>query len=497
VRSGAITAFAGVEDAWELRQRGGGGGGGGAAHNSFHALRADAEGGWHDVEEEAAKAAIAGGARKAARGVRDNVTDEDRAHWAAARFFPPQRDGGEDAARSATPLWERAGASAADASDENDNERSIPGDGAWWDAHARPALLLIAYNRPRYLAETLRSLAGVSRLRSVAVFVSQDGDDAGVAAVADAFGGVPMPESAERAEEEDEEDAAAVASLLKEVLRPGDAGSLAPPHTSRFARWRHPRAADSPSRRPAAARPPPAHIALAAHYRWALDAAFGAEHDGHNASHVIIAEDDMLFSPDFITLFAATAPLLAADASLWCVSSWNDNGATGLLADVAALRRTSFFPGLGWMLTRHLWAELAPRWPGGNWDHWMRSDDVARGRECVVPQVPRTLNIGRRGANMQAWLYDKRLAGMGYAASDVASFGDVSYLLRSRYAARLGAAVRDAPRIAWAGRSREELTDDARAASKQAGLAPPAALLLYVSEQYERLAALFGAPYSG
>ena len=41
---------------------------------------------------------------------------------------------------------------------------------------------------------------------------------------------------------------------------------------------------------------------------------------------MIIIEDDMLFSPDFLTLFAATAPLLELDPSLWCVSSWNDNG---------------------------------------------------------------------------------------------------------------------------------------------------------------------------
>ena len=27
------------------------------------------------------------------------------------------------------------------------------------------------------------------------------------------------------------------------------------------------------------------------------------------------------------------------------------------------LYRTDFFPGLGWMLTKDLWAELKPKWP--------------------------------------------------------------------------------------------------------------------------------------
>ena len=34
----------------------------------------------------------------------------------------------------------------------------------------------------------------------------------------------------------------------------------------------------------------------------------------------------MLFSPDFLHFFEATAVLLERDPSLWCVSTWNDNG---------------------------------------------------------------------------------------------------------------------------------------------------------------------------
>ena len=44
------------------------------------------------------------------------------------------------------------------------------------------------------------------------------------------------------------------------------------------------------------------HAWLSQHYRWGLKKVF---QEGH--SHVIILEDDMLFSPDFLTLFEVSA----------------------------------------------------------------------------------------------------------------------------------------------------------------------------------------------
>lgn len=37
-------------------------------------------------------------------------------------------------------------------------------------------------------------------------------------------------------------------------------------------------------------------------------------------------QDDMELSPDFFPYFEATAAVLDADPSLYCVSSWNDHG---------------------------------------------------------------------------------------------------------------------------------------------------------------------------
>lgn len=58
----------------------------------------------------------------------------------------------------------------------------------------------------------------------------------------------------------------------------------------------------------------------------------------------------MEFSYDFLNLFERTAGLLDADPTLLCVSSWNDNSRASLGMDAQLLMRSSYFPGLGWML---------------------------------------------------------------------------------------------------------------------------------------------------
>jgi alpha-1,3-mannosyl-glycoprotein beta-1,2-N-acetylglucosaminyltransferase len=121
--------------------------------------------------------------------------------------------------------------------------------------------------------------------------------------------------------------------------------------------------------RPHDASPEPAH-------RWALTQLF----DERGFRRVIVLEDDMELSPDFFHFFGAMAPRLDTDPSLWCVSSWNDNGQTEFVSNATAVYRSDFFPGLGWMLAKHVWDELRPIWTtgpasipgvfGGYWDDW-------------------------------------------------------------------------------------------------------------------------------
>ena len=171
------------------------------------------------------------------------------------------------------------------------------------------AFLLLCYNRPKYLNETLTSLLSVEGAAAIPVYVSQDGDHAPTAAVARRFN---------------------------------------------VTHWQRPRFALLSPRQQGQAW-------LAQHYKWALDRVLLER----NHSHAILLEDDMVFSPDFVRFFAQTAWLLDADPTLWCVSSWNDNGFESLVqpSDAARLFRTDFFPGLGWMLRRELWLELAPGLP--------------------------------------------------------------------------------------------------------------------------------------
>ena len=50
------------------------------------------------------------------------------------------------------------------------------------------------------------------------------------------------------------------------------------------------------------------------------------------------------------------------------LSAWNDNGLKGRVRSRSALRRTDYFPGLGWLLTRRLWEdELKAQWPTQHW----------------------------------------------------------------------------------------------------------------------------------
>jgi len=151
--------------------------------------------------------------------------------------------------------------------------------------------------------------------------------------------------------------------------------------------------------------------AVAKAYGYALSTAFD---DLTEDEALLVVEDDLLFSPDLMEYMLAGWHVMKADPTLWCVSAWNDNGFGALAGDPKKILRTQFFPGLGWLLTRSLYnAELRPHWPSEHWDHWMRSEVVHRtskGRECLVPQVPRAFHNGVEGTFMNAELHKRYFA---------------------------------------------------------------------------------------
>ena len=71
------------------------------------------------------------------------------------------------------------------------------------------------------------------------------------------------------------------------------------------------------------------------------------------------------------------------DESLLCASAWNDNGSAALAKDKKRLFRSDFFPGLGWMMSEHIWRELAPKWPKAYWDDWLREPQQRKNRNVI------------------------------------------------------------------------------------------------------------------
>ena len=80
-------------------------------------------------------------------------------------------------------------------------------------------------------------------------------------------------------------------------------------------------------------------------------------------------------------------------------SAWNDNGMAGRVQEPAAIYRSDFFPGLGWMLTRRIWNELGPKWPEAFWDDWLREPEQRQGRHFLRPEICRTYHFGNVGAS--------------------------------------------------------------------------------------------------
>ena len=291
-----------------------------------------------------------------------------------------------------------------------------------------PALLLICFNRPKYLERTIESLSRLEGLKEMTVYISQDGNvDRDVTRIAKA----------------------AV----------GRGGALAPPVSRASRHWQHPRNS------PTFGAKQRGHAWLSQHYKWAMEEVFVRGH-----SHVVVVEDDMEFSPDFLLLFQATAWLLEADESLMCVSSWNDYGFPPWRWRPGRLLRTSFFPGLGWMTTRRVWKELRRTFPDSNWDNVVRVQALSKGWECVVPEINRNYNFGEFGANMKATDYAQLDLGHmkhydGNATHDL--FDDVSYLLPSSADLALQQELRSAVVVEW-GKRGDELTKATKNPDKDA-----------------------------
>mmetsp|Transcript_11858 Transcript_11858/g.28347 ORF Transcript_11858/g.28347 Transcript_11858/m.28347 type:complete len:623 (+) Transcript_11858:114-1982(+) len=185
---------------------------------------------------------------------------------------------------------------------------------------------------------------------------------------------------------------------------------------------------------------------IADHYKFAMTAVFERM---EGITHAILLEEDIIVSPDFLRFFAAAAPILDQDATLMCISSWNDNGYKHLDLDAKRLMRSRFFPGLGWMLRRQLWVEeLKHKWPMSAWDHWMRTSTQHKGRDCIIPELSRNHNIGAVGATVSQNAFEAKLKNIAHNADPAVLFGDLSYLRKDRYLEWMRQQLADATPVA-------------------------------------------------
>merc|ERR1719387_559820 len=144
------------------------------------------------------------------------------------------------------------------------------------------------------------------------------------------------------------------------------------------------------------------YVRIAQHYGFALKKVF----DDMGFHQVIFLEEDMEIAPDFFSYFESMLPMLHNDPDLFCVSAWNDNGYTSLVEDPKAVFRTDFFPGLGWMMDRSLWAEIRDRFAVAYWDEFMRRPDVRKGRQCIRPEISRSFTFGSEGTSQGQFFKD-------------------------------------------------------------------------------------------
>ncbi|KAJ1489324.1 GNT-I family-domain-containing protein [Baffinella frigidus] len=261
--------------------------------------------------------------------------------------------------------------------------------GGWLSDFSRgtTAIVVLACQRPEYLTQTMESLLKLPGVEQYHVIISQDGTDVAVKALAETL-----------------------TQKYKFVQ-----------YVNNDMRQNHADKRDQASM----------HY-IADHYKFVFTHVF--ERASPAFKHAILIEEDMVLSPDFLALFEATAPVLDADPSLYCVSSWNDNGYVHMELAPSKLFRSGFFPGLGWMLRRDLWVdELRGKWPMHSWDHWMRVDAQAKGRDCVVPELSRNHNIGAKGATVSINDFRQRLQSIAFNQDPSTDFGDLSYLHIQQY----------------------------------------------------------------
>lgn len=253
-----------------------------------------------------------------------------------------------------------------------------------------PCIVILTYNRPNELKQTIDSLLSIEGVKSYQIYISQDGNQIKTTKmIENEIGAIPYKEKSDK-------------WIIKHI------------HHEQLRNIHE------------------ATQKLAIHYKYMFNIIFNEM----NHSHGIILEDDMIFSKDFLEYFASTVYLLNDDKNkLFCISSWNDYGQNFLNHNEKLLYRTDYFPGLGWLLKKSLWTEIENLFPNDHWDHFMRIDTITKNRDCIYPDLSRNYNIGKIGSTMDMNWYNKYLLPIQFIKESHINFRnlDLSYLEYNKY----------------------------------------------------------------
>lgn len=166
------------------------------------------------------------------------------------------------------------------------------------------------------------------------------------------------------------------------------------------------------------------------------------------AKFAIIFEEDLDVAKDALIYFNQTLQVLKDDSSLYCVSAWNDQGYEHSAGDSNLLYRIETMPGLGWMLTKDLFElELKPNWPSveqqHDWDMWIRTQNIRKNRECIIPDISRTFHFGSIGTNINSYFQKQYFSKHAFNLVPQKEFANVKQLFNESYEIMIDKIVRD------------------------------------------------------
>ncbi|XP_068221015.1 protein O-linked-mannose beta-1,2-N-acetylglucosaminyltransferase 1-like isoform X2 [Palaemon carinicauda] len=125
----------------------------------------------------------------------------------------------------------------------------------------------------------------------------------------------------------------------------------------------------------------------------------------------IVLEDDLIISPDFYSYMQQTSVILDRDETVYCVNAYSHFSYEHTAYDDSRLNRAHSLPSYGWMVKRSFLMETIPKWipifVQTDWDYWMGSGLIRRGREIIIPEISRTSHAGLQGSHVTGFLTKK------------------------------------------------------------------------------------------